>query len=326
MRKGYVTQVDSILASSVGGWREKWIQIDGIVLTLPTEAEQQAEWERIVTKLKSPSQLGHAYFRLAVLHLLRDNDEKQAISLLEDAYHSDCDNATPFGRPPQTLSAYRLLAFIKGFFEYLDQKRNAKNPNWEAEQFQGAERRGQIETLLVAYDASLVHPLDSAIHTFQSFFQIMTDKQLTQFAIENYFCAEEMLVEFTLEGRQALRMLYQYPYARALVGLLGGVLEAIVADAAGVRGLTLGGTLSEAYNKRVIKRGSQLAALGSLMLYLRNHIHADRAVSRTQYFIDLSVAKGFKAALDSVITHMVSVASAKTSPPSSAATHSTPSP
>jgi hypothetical protein len=180
--------------------------------------------------------------------------------------------------------------------------------------------------LLVAYDASLLHPLDSTIHTFNSFFQIMTDKQLTQFAIENYFCAEEMLVEVTLEGRQALATVYQYAYARAIVGLLGGVLEAIVADAASVRGLPLGGTLTEAYDKGVIKRGSQLAALGSLMLYLRNHIHADRAVSRTQYFIDLSVARGFKAALDSVITQMVNAASAKTAPPAIPAVKLIPAP
>jgi hypothetical protein len=49
-------------------------------------------------------------------------------------------------------------------------------------------------------------------------------------------------------------------------------------------------------------------------------------VSRTQYFIDLSVARGFKAALDSVITQMVNAASAKTAPPAIPAVKLIPAP
>ncbi len=299
-------RIDSILASPTTEWSAKWKEIDEIIFSRPTEAAQQADWERIQEKLAYSPHLEHVYFRLAILHLLRDADEKEGIAFLGVAYSIDIANTTAFGRPPQTLRAYRLLSFIKAFFEYLADRRQAKKPNWEAAQFQGEGRRKQIETLLIVFDASLIHPLDSLVHTYQTFFSIMRDKQLIQFAIENYFCAEEMLVEVTLEGRQAFRDLHQYAYARAVASLLGGVLEAIMADITGIHGLTLGGILNDAYQKGFMPTGSRLAALGSLMLYLRNHIHADRAASRTEYWIDLNVARGFKAALDSVITQMVS--------------------
>jgi len=41
-----------------------------------------------------------------------------------------------------------------------------------------------------------------------------------------------------------------------------------------------------------------------MMLYLRNHIHADRDASRRAYFIDINVAKDCKVALDWVIADL----------------------
>ena len=40
--------------------------------------------------------------------------------------------------------------------------------------------------------------------------------------------------------------------------------------------------------------GTKLAALSSIMLYLRNHVHPDRDAAGTAYLIDINVAKGCK--------------------------------
>jgi len=87
---------------------------------------------------------------------------------------------------------------------------------------------------------------------------------------------------------------------------LGGVLEAILADKLPtVRGKPLGSLITEAKDAGIIKIGTKLAALSSVMLYLRNHVHPDRDAVRTAYFIDINVAKGCKVALDWVIADLL---------------------
>jgi hypothetical protein len=44
------------------------------------------------------------------------------------------------------------------------------------------------------------------------------------------------------------------------------------------------------------------------MLYLRNHVHADRDSARTAYFIDINVAKGCKVTVDWVIADLLNPA------------------
>jgi hypothetical protein len=199
------------------------------------------------------------------------------------------------------MGAYRLLALTKGFIEYLDGKKN-----WEAEQLRLPHRPTVIKTLLAVYDGSLVHILDSEVHTFQSFFTVIQDKSLVRFAIENYFCAEHLIEMFFVSGAHISRHTDEYPFARSIVGLFGGVLEAILADKLPtVRGKPLGTLITEAKDAGIIKVGTKLAALSSMMLYLRNHVHPDRDAARTAYFIDINVAKGCKVALDWVISDLL---------------------
>jgi hypothetical protein len=67
----------------------------------------------------------------------------------------------------------------------------------------------------------------------------------------------------------------------------------------------LGVLIREAHAKEIIRVGTKLAALSSMMLYLRNHIHADRDANRRAYFVDIHVAKGCKVALDWVIADLL---------------------
>jgi hypothetical protein len=291
---------------------QRWREIDAIVTKL-AEDQQTAEWMRIVAMLENvPVGKGHAYFRLGILHLLKDSSEKTAVDYLEKAYREDEEHAPSIGQEAHRMGAYRLLALVKGYFQYLDQKRieqqrKSQQPSWETEQFTGATRRHQVETLLIVYDKSLVHPLDLTGHTYQSFFQLIQDRSLSTFAIENYFCSEELITMLTVESQAAFRRVHEYPIARAIVGLLGGVIEAILAARIPKQrqSLPLGGLMKAAYEAGIIQLGSRLAALCSLQLYLRNHVHADRNATRNEYFIDLNVARGSKAAMDWVISEML---------------------
>jgi hypothetical protein len=42
-------------------------------------------------------------------------------------------------------------------------------------------------------------------------------------------------------------------------------------------------------------------ALATILLYFRNHVHLSKEITRTDYFIDLNVAKGLKSAIDLAI-------------------------
>lgn len=205
------------------------------------------------------------------------------------------------GKSPHRMGAYRLLALTKGFIEYLEGKKN-----WEVEQLQSPHRPVLMKTLLAVYDASLVHILDSEGHTYQSFFATIQDKNLVRFAIENYFLAERLIEMFFVSGPHFSRHTDEYPLSRAIVGLFGGVLEAILADRLPTaRSKPLGTLIRKARDANIIKVGTKLAALSSMMLYLRNHLHADRDAARTAYFIDINVAKGCKVAMDWVIADLL---------------------
>lgn len=286
--------------------RSRWLVIDSIIRAFPEE-DQILQWIQTVSVIKDiPVSKGHPYFLLGVLHLLKDSDHTQAVDFLEKAYHEDKIYGPDSGRTAHRMSAYRLLAFVKGYFDYVKAKVIAGKPNWETEQFEGAHRRNQIETLLTAFDRGLFHPLDVDGHTYQSFFRLIKDKDLCRFAIENYFCADELINLLITEMPSSLRTQHEYAMSRAIISLLAGVLEAILSDRLPTaRGLTLGGLIREAYVTGVIGKGSRLAALSSLMLYFRNHFHADRDAQRSAYFIDLNVARGCKASLDWALSEML---------------------
>jgi hypothetical protein len=291
---------------------QRWRAIDMVVMGL-AENQQVAEWMRIIDLLENvPVGKGHAYFRLGILHLLKDSSESTAVDFLEQAYREDKKFAPAAGWQAHRMGAYRLLALVKGYFQYLNHKKgqtskNSQKIGWEAKQFIGQTRRNQMQTMLMIYDRSLVHPLDVEGHTYQSFFKLIKDRNLCRFAIENYFCSEALVTMLIAEGQASFRATNEYPISRAIVGLLGGVVEAILLDGVPkqTRTLTLGPLMQEAYKLGIIKPGSRLAALCSLLLYLRNHVHAERDAARTEYFIDLNVSRGAKAALDWVISDLL---------------------
>jgi len=279
-----------------------WKEIDGIVATLPTSSDQITAWEAILECLRHhPFSKGMPYFRLGVLHLLTDPDAARAVQELELAYLEDRHYGPDTGKLPHRMGAYRLLALTKGFLEYLQSERD-----WKTDQLKPPHRTLVIRTLLAVYDRSLAHILDLEGHTYQSFFGLIRDQSLNRFAIENYFCAEHLIELFHIAGAHLSQQTDEYPLARAIVGLFGGVLEAILTDKLpNSGGHTLGALVREAHATGIIKVGTKLAALSSMMLYLRNHIHADRDASRKAYFIDINVAKGCKVALDWVIADLL---------------------
>ena len=280
----------------------RWSEIDQVIWGLKTVQEQIAAWEAIAHHLEPyPVPKGMPFFRLGHMHLLNDPEATTAINYLEAAYKEDVKYGPDAGKTPHRMGAYRLLALTKGFLEYLDAKKN-----WETEQLRLPHRPIIIRTLLAVYDRSLAHILDMEGHTYQSFFAIMQDKSLTRFAIENYFCAEHLIELFFVPGAHIDRFSDEYPLSRSIVGLFGGVLEAILADRLpDARGAPLGTLMKEAKDGGIIKVGTKLAALSSMMSYLRKHIHPDRDAARTAYFIDINVAKGCKVALDWVIADLL---------------------
>ena len=297
--------INDILALNPLQFDAHWKEIDRTVGALKTIQEQIAAWEQVADHLK-PHRVskGMPFFRLGHLHLVNDTDATKAINYLEEAYEEDVRYGPNVGQTPHRMGAYRLLALTKGFLEYL-----ATRNNWEAEQLSPPHRPILIRTLLAVYDASLVHILDSQGHSYRSFFTLIQDKSLSSFAIENYFCAERLIELFFVSSPHISRHTDEYPLSRSVVGLFGGVLEAILADRLPtVRGRPLGTLIKEAKETGIIKVGTKLAALSSMMLYLRNHVHPDRDAARTAYFIDINVAKGCKVALDWVIADMLSPA------------------
>jgi hypothetical protein len=282
-----------------------WGTFDSLIRPL-SECEQQASWVHIADQVAQRKiSKGHPYFRLAILHLQNDAHEKDGVAWLEKAYAEDQKYAPPQGKHAHRMAAYRVLALVKHYFEYL---RNERAKSCDKDEFRGAARRDQVDTLLMIYNRSLIHPLDIESHTYQSFFKLMSDQGLTAFAVENYFCAEELIRMQVTQGA-ALRNQHEYPLARVIVGLYGGVLEAILRDRLSTRigkKASLGKAIDEGYSQGVIVPGSRLAALCSVLLYMRNHLHPGVNVQRTDYFLDFNVARGCREALDRVIYELLS--------------------
>jgi hypothetical protein len=297
-----MTLIDDILKLDPLLFDSNWKQIDQAIGALGTAAEQLAAWKAVAAYLEPhPVSKGMPFFRIGHMYLVTEPDARKAIEYLEKAYKEDLKYGPDNGRTPHRMGAYRLLALTKGFLEYLESKKN-----WEAEQLNPPNRAVLMKTLLAVYDASLVHILDSEGHTYQSFFAVIQDKSLVRFAIENYFFAERLIEMFFVSGPHLSRHTDEYPLSRVIVGLFGGVLEAILADRLpAARSKPLGVLITEAKEANIIRVGTKLAALSSMMLYLRNHVHADRDTSRTAYFIDINVAKGCKVAMDWVIADLL---------------------
>lgn len=299
-----MTTLDDILRLDPLNIDGHWTGVDQVVWALRTAEEQIAAWQAILNFLQPhPVSKGMPLFRLGHMHLVYDSDAAKAINYLELAYKEDIKYGPEKGRTAHRMGAYRLLALAKGFIGYLETKRN-----WETEQLCPPHRPILMKTLLAIYDRSIVHILDSEGHTYQSFFALMHDKGLIRFAIENYFFAERLIEMFYISGSHICRATDEYPLARTAIGLYGGVLEAILRDRLpnAKCNSPLGALILEANNAGVIKVGDKLAALSSMMLYLRNHVHPDRDAARTDYFIDINVAKGCKIALDLVVADMLS--------------------
>jgi hypothetical protein len=68
---------------------------------------------------------------------------------------------------------------------------------------------------------------------------------------------------------------------------------------------TLGELLNEAHEKGILQPNSNIAAMSSLMLFMRNHVHPGVDIQRLHYFIDMNVAKGCKVALDMTIGELL---------------------
>jgi hypothetical protein len=281
-----------------------WGEVDRIVFTMVNPQEQIDAWEKVLSRLQ-PTDLskGHPYFRLGVLHLLVDRDEAAAISYLEQAYAEDKRFSFELGIPAQRQAAYRVLALVKGFFQYLPGL--GRESRWQLEQLNAPHRRVLVQTLLTLYDATRPHVLDMKSYTYQEFFSLIEERDLLRFAIENYYCALDLLELFFLENQHIDRIRDEYPLSRAIVGLFGGVIEAILASRLQARGRTLGQLINEGHSQGLIRVGTRLAALCSLILYLRNHVHADRAANQSEFFIDINVAKGCKAAMDWTISELL---------------------
>lgn len=152
--------------------------------------------------------------------------------------------------------------------------------------------------------------LDMPVWTFEPFFAIFKNDKLRVFAGENYFCAQSMLEWVGTDGGHAFLLTNEYPFARSIIGLYGGVLEAILAEKLSINEQKpLGALIAEAYRQGHLVVGTRLCALTTILHYFRNHIHPNKDLMRTGYFIDLNVAKGLKSAIDLAIEDLLPNAS-----------------
>jgi len=285
-----------------------WNEIDRIVRTLPSRIHQIRAWEQVCKALdksteETDSLKGHPFFRLGILHLIEDREEQTGLEYLELAYKEDQRYAVTAGTKAEERAAYRLLAIVKDFFAYL---RFKKPQDWERALLLDKNRRVMIPLLFTVYDLSTIHALDMPGFTTVDFLKLIKNDKLRIFAGENYFCTQHLLVMYTLANQHVDKHNDQYPLGRAIVGLIGGVLEAIWLDRLpGVRVKTLGGVLREAHQNRILQPDTKIAALSSLLCFMRNHVHPDRDAQRLNYFIDMNVAKGCKVALDMTIADLL---------------------
>jgi hypothetical protein len=290
-------QIEEILRMPAGAFNhgEAWLEMDKAVNSLPNPRDRIREWTNLLGWAEQQQiSSGHPHFRLGLECLLVDQNELRGLEHLEKAYEQD-KRWNP--KRAHRAAAYRILCLTKDFLRELKNK-NDNNP----EKLQlGAGLRGTLmTTLFLLYDETRKHVMDMRILTYQPLFKLIRDDNLRIFAGQNYYCAQEILELTSTHKGQSLALNHEYALARAVIGMYGGVLEAILADMLpGLSKKTLGALIGDAYAQNILCPGTKLAALSSVMLYFRNHIHADK--TRAEYFVDLNVAIGCKVALESVI-------------------------
>jgi hypothetical protein len=299
--------LDEILSSSPSSLGERSTAqiLDQIIESRSSVQQRIADWNRVATTSESKGvSSGHAHFRLGILHLVNDADEAEGISHLERAYEQDQRYA--LGREPQRLAAYRVLSLVKDFLAHLRSRKD-----WQALQLDLNHRGVLISTLLALYDTTARrHILDMPVWTYGPFFAIFKNDRLRAFAGENYFCAQSMLEWVGTDGGHAFLLANEYAFARSIIGLYGGVLEAILAEKLSTNEQKpLGGLIREAYEQGHLVVGTRLCALTTMLHYFRNHIHPNKEITRNGYFIDLNVAKGLKSAIDLAIEDLLPSAS-----------------
>lgn len=307
-----MASLKDILAWDPQQLHSSWREVDVAVQSLPSRQEQIQALEQICKALDASSDpihslKGHPYFRLGVLHLLENDDERNGLSYLERAYKEDqtYSEIKRDGVRPEDKAAYRLLAIVKDFFDYL---RSKKPTDWESALLLPSNRKVLIPILFTVYDLSLVHPLDMRVHTNLDFRSLIKDDKLRIFAGENYHCVVNLLETSVLKDHHLDTVNGRYALGRAMVGMVGGVLEAIWLDRLpGLRKGTLGSLLREAHERGILHPGTRLAALSSLLCFMRNHLHPGLDSQRLRYFVDMNVAKGCKVALDVVISELLAV-------------------
>lgn len=280
-----------------------WNELDQIVSQLTSSEDQLKAWNDVVVRLTGTFiSRGHPYFRMGVLHLWIDTPEDEGIRYLELAFDEDKKHAAAEGKIPQRLAAYRLLCLTKGFLAHL-----RKSGSWQAKHLEGDARSVLLRTLLTVYDYSRQHVLDMPAHTFQSFFSLIQSQRLSAFAIENYMTAENIFELLITAGSGIVPLgIGEYALARATIGLLGGVLEAILCDKLPpIDRPTLGALINLAVKEKIIRVGTRLSVLSSMVLYFRNYVHANRQADQSEYIIDMNVAKGTKVMLDWAISEML---------------------
>jgi hypothetical protein len=275
--------------------------IDRIVAKLPTYQEQIKAWECILNHISNePVHKGHPLFRLGVLNLIVSPDEKVGIGYLEQACFEDQKfKPNNYNR----MAAYRLLSLVRDFLKHLWSSRVP----WQREHLRPQYRETLFRMLVTVYDMSLLSILDLKGQTYQEFFRLISDDDLRLFAGQNYYCAEHLLELWAIPQRHIVTHDDECPLARAVIGLLGGVLEALLAERLPELsgGKPLGVLINSARIKGIVRVGTNLAALSIFMLYFRNHIHAELGASRTEYFIDMNTAKGCKVALDWAMSELL---------------------
>ena len=297
--------IDEILALPADQLDTKpaWDALDGMIGLISNLHSQIREWDRVLQRAESTGiPTGHPHFRLGILHLMNDSDETAGIVHLQLAYESDQKYAP---NRAHRMAAYRVLSLVKDLLADLGRSKQ----KWQRLQLEAPYRSVLLRMIFVIYDATAQqHILDMGGHTYHPFFALIADDDLRVFAGDNYNCAQLLLEHVSTDSGRSFVVTNEYAVARAIVGLYGGVLEALLADKLpAARDRSLGQLINEAYEQGFLVLGTKLCALCTIIWYFRNYVHANRSASRTAYFVDINVAKGLKVATDAAISELLLV-------------------
>lgn len=280
--------------------RDTWKALDGMISTLSDAKLEIVEWNRVLRHTESiGTPTGHPHFRLGILHLLSEPDESVGLRHLRQAYESDQKFAP---ERAHRMAAYRLLSLLKDFLADLGSK-----TGWQRQQLDAPNRNVLLKMVFTIYDLTAQQQvLDMPSHTYDPFFNLIGDDGLRVFAGENYVCAQSLLEWVETDAGRSFVLLNECPFARVIVGLYGGVLEALLTDKlAPTDNKTLGQLINDAYQKGYLRLGTNLCALCIIILYFRNHVHASRTAARKAFFVDFNVARGLKVATDVAISELM---------------------